>query len=237
MALPRMLFLGSPAQIGFGYRGAQETMTTRAAWQRLSGWVPGLRLFAGYDRSCLPADLTGGLVVALVVIPSGIAYADLANCPPIAGLYAALAGMVVFALFTSSRHLIVGPDAAIAILVGAAIGPMSAGEPGQAVVLSTWLALLTAMILLLAAWLRLGGIAEFLSSPVMLGFMNGAAVVIIVSQIGKLCGIRLKEDDTLPRFLEWATQLEATHWPTLACGLAGMLSSRGCAGGGRRCLG
>lgn len=161
--------------------------------------------------------------MALVVIPSGIAYADLANCPPVAGLYAALAGMVVFALFTSSRHLIVGPDAAIAILVGAAIGPMSAGEPGQAVVLSTWLALLTALILLVAAWLRLGGIAEFLSSPVMLGFMNGAAVVIIGSQIGKLCGIRLKEDNTLPRFLEWATQLEATHGPTLACGLAGMV--------------
>lgn len=161
--------------------------------------------------------------MALVVIPSGIAYADLANCPPVAGLYAALAGMVVFALFTGSRHLIVGPDAAIAILVGAAIGPMSAGEPGQAVVLSTWLALLTALILLVAAWLRLGGIAEFLSSPVMLGFMNGAAVVIIGSQIGKLCGIRLKEDNTLPRFLEWATQLEATHGPTLACGLAGMV--------------
>src|SRR6516225_1941785 len=131
-------------------------MNGSSVWQRLSAWVPGLRLVTQYDRSCLSGDLTSGLVVALVVIPSAIAYADLANCPPIAGLYAALGGMVVFALFTSSRHVIAGPDAAIAILVGAAVGPLSGGDPGQAVVLSTWLALLAAIILLLAGWLKLG---------------------------------------------------------------------------------
>lgn len=174
----------------------KDPMNGPSGWQRLTGWVPGLRLVAAYDRSFLPGDLMAGLVVALVVIPSAIAYADLANCPPIAGLYAALGGMIAFALFTTSRHVIAGPDAAIAILVGAAVGPLSGGDPGQAVVLSTWLALLAAGILLLAGWLKLGGIAEYLSSPVMLGFMNGAAVVIIVSQIGKLCGIRLQEENT-----------------------------------------
>lgn len=197
-------------------------MSESSGWQRLVEWVPGLRLFRDYDRSGLPADLTAGLVVALVVIPSGIAYADLARCPPVAGLYAALAGMVVFALFTSSRHVIVGPDAAIAILVGAAVGPLAGGDPGQAVVLSTWLALLAAAILLLAGWLKLGGIAEFLSSPVMLGFMNGAAVVIIVSQLGKLCGIALEHDNTLQRLVEWFGKLGETHGLTLACGLAAM---------------
>jgi sulfate permease, SulP family len=197
-------------------------MSGPSGWQRLTGWVPGLRLFSDYDRSALPADLMAGLVVALVVIPSGIAYADLANCPPVAGLYAALAGMIAFALFTSSRHVIAGPDAAIAILVGAAVGPLSGGDPGQAVVLSTWLAMLAAMILLLAGWLKLGGVAEFLSSPVMLGFMNGAAVVIIGSQIGKLFGISLKEENTLQRFLEWGGRLGETNGLTLACGLAGI---------------
>lgn len=197
-------------------------MNGPSGWQRLTGWIPGLRLFAEYDRSCLSGDLTAGLVVALVVIPSAIAYADLANCPPIAGLYAALGGMIAFAFFTTSRHVIAGPDAAIAILVGAAVGPLSGGDPGQAVVLSTWLALLAAMVLLLAGWLKLGGVAEFLSSPVMLGFMNGAAVVIIVSQIGKLCGIRLQEENTLQRLVEWATRLGETQWLTLVCGLVGI---------------
>jgi SulP family sulfate permease len=193
-----------------------------SGWQRYAHWLPGLRLLFAYDRSWLSADLTAGLVVALVVIPSAIAYADLAKCPPVAGLYAALGGMVLFALFTSSRHVIAGPDAAIAIMVGAAVGPLSESDPGQAVVISTWLAFLAAAILLLAAWLKLGGIAEFLSSPVMLGFMNGAAVVIIASQVGKLCGIALHEENTLLKLFEWATRLSEIKWPTLALGLAGI---------------
>src|SRR5262245_54961028 len=94
-------------------------------------WVPGLRLLLNYDRGCLPQDLTAGVVITLVLIPSAIAYADLAKCPPVAGLYAALGGMVAFALFTSSRHVIVGPDAAVAIMVGAAIGPLSTADPGR----------------------------------------------------------------------------------------------------------
>lgn len=186
-------------------------------------WVPGLRVLSTYERSFLPRDLVAGVVVVMVLIPSAIAYADLANCQPVAGLYAALGGMVLFALFTSTRHVIVGPDAAIAILVGAAIGPIAASDPGQAIVLSTWLAMLVAAILLVAAWLKLGAVAELLSSPVMVGFMNGAAVVIIVSQIGKLCGIGLDEDNTLLRTLEWIQRLGETKGTTLALGLAAML--------------
>jgi SulP family sulfate permease len=197
-------------------------MNSQTAKERLKSWLPGLGVLLAYNRSYLRHDLPAGLVVTLVLIPSAIAYADLAKCPPVAGLYAALGGMVAFAFFTSSRHVIVGPDAAVAILVGAAVGPLSDAHPGQAVVLSAWLALLVAIILLLAGWLKLGGIAEFLSSPVMLGFMNGAAVVIIVSQIGKLCGISLHQENSLQRLLEWGTSLTETHWLTLVLGLAGI---------------
>jgi SulP family sulfate permease len=184
--------------------------------------LPGLRLLTTYDPSCWRHDLTAGLVVTLVLIPSAIAYADLAKCPPVAGLYAALGGMVAFALFTSSRHVIAGPDAAVAILVGASVGPLANGDVGQVVVLSTWLTLLVAAILLLAGWLKLGGIAEFLSSPVMLGFMNGAAVVIIISQIGKLCAISLHKDNSVQRVLEWASRLGETNWLALAFALGGI---------------
>ena len=131
-------------------------MSRRTGFKRLIDWLPGVRLFLHYDRTCLPQDLTAGLVVTLVLIPSAIAYADLAGLPPVAGLYAALGGMIAFALFTSSRHVIVGPDAALAIMVGAAVGPLADGDPSKAVALSAWLALLAAAILLLAAWLRLG---------------------------------------------------------------------------------
>jgi SulP family sulfate permease len=197
-------------------------MGSPSALERLTAWLPGLRLLIAYDRSCWRHDLTAGLVVTLVLIPSAIAYADLAKCPPIAGLYAALGGMVAFAFLTSSKHVIAGPDAAVAILVGAAVGPLSNGDTGQAVVLSTWLALLVAAILLLAGWLRLGGISEFLSTPVMLGFMNGAAAVIIISQLGKLCGVPLRQDNSLQKLLEWGSRLAETNWLTLGLGLAGI---------------
>ena len=187
---------------------------------KLLDGLPGLRLLLHYDRKNLAQDLTSGVVVTLVLIPSAIAYADLAKCPPIAGLYAALAGMVAYALFTSSKHVIVGPDAAVAIMVGAAISPLSDSDPGKAIAVSSWLALIVGLILLVAAWLRLGAAADFLSSPVMLGFMNGAAVVIIASQLGKLCNLRLEEDNTLLRLYECATRLPQAHWPTLAVGLA-----------------
>jgi sulfate permease, SulP family len=181
--------------------------------------MPGLALLAHYDRSQLASDALAALVVAVVLIPSAIAYSDLAKCAPAAGLYASVAGMVAYALFASSRHVIVGPDAAIALMVGAAIGPLAMGDPGKAVTLATVLALLTAVVLLLMARLRLGIAADFLSSPALLGFMNGAAVVIIGSQIGKLCGISLTEDNTLLRFWEWGTRLGSIHVRTTAVGL------------------
>src|SRR5262245_7950936 len=109
--------------------------------RRLSQWLPGVALLFQYKRAHLRHDALAALVVALVSLPSAFAYADLAQCAPAAGLYAAVAGMVVFALFTTSRHVIVGPDAAIALLVGAAIGPLAGGDPGKAVTLAALLAL------------------------------------------------------------------------------------------------
>src|SRR5215470_10576977 len=199
-------------------------MSESVASSSRNGWLkkllPGAALLVRYERSLLRHDALAGLVVALVLIPSAFAYADLAKCAPAAGIYAAVGGMVVFALFTSSRHVIVGPDAAIALLVGAAIGPLAAGDAGKAVTLATVLAFLTAGVLLLMARLRLGVAADFLSSPALLGFMNGAAVVIIGSQIGKLFGIPLTEDNTLQRFWEWASRLRSVPGAVVVFALA-----------------
>src|SRR5262245_19443012 len=147
--------------------------------ERVGRSLPGVAQLLSYDRSQWRSDALAALVVALVLIPSAIAYADLAKCAPAAGLYASVAGMLAFGLFTSSRHVVVGPDAAIALLVGAAIGPLAGNDPGKAVTLATVLAFLTAGVLLLMARLRLGIAADFLSSRAMLGFMNGGGVVIV----------------------------------------------------------
>src|SRR5262245_65821936 len=103
-------------------------MSGQSRLQRWLDYMPGLRVLLHYDRAYLSKDLTAGVVVTLVLIPSAIAYADLAKCPPVAGLYAALGGMVAFALLTSSRHVIVGPAEAIAVTVAAGIAPRSGGE-------------------------------------------------------------------------------------------------------------
>jgi Sulfate permease family len=121
---------------------------------RLKKLLPGVAMLFRYERSLLPHDALAGLVVALVLIPSAFSYADLANCAPAAGIYAALGGMVAFAMFTTSRHVLVGPDAAIALLIGTTIGPVAAGDAGKAVTLATVLVFLTAGMLLLMARLR-----------------------------------------------------------------------------------
>jgi SulP family sulfate permease len=185
-------------------------------WKKI---FPGLAVVANYDRSQLRYDSLAALVVTLVLIPSAFAYSDLANCAPAAGFYAAVSGMIAFALFTSSRHVIAGPDAAIALMVGAAIGPLAGGDVGKAVTLSAVLALLTAVVLFLMARLRLGIAADFLSSPALHGFMNGAAVVIIASQLGKFSGIALKEDNTLMRLWEWVMRFGELHGPTTLLGI------------------
>lgn len=186
---------------------------------RVRSVLPGIDVLRQYDFANGRFDLVAAIVVALVLIPSALAYAELAHCPPASGLYAAVAGMVTFAFFTRSRHLIVGPDAAISLLVGAAIGPLVGDDPGKAVALAGILSLLTAGVLFLMARLRLGIAADFLSSPALLGFMNGAAIVIIGSQIGKFFGISLAESNTLLRFWEWLTKVGSTHGTTLMVGL------------------
>src|SRR5215813_11306657 len=108
-------------------------VTAPAADGWLKKLLPGAAVLVRYERSLLRHDALAGLVVALVLIPSAFAYADLAKCSPAAGIYAAIAGMVAFAMFTSSRHVIVGPDAAIAALVGATIGALAAVDAGKSV--------------------------------------------------------------------------------------------------------
>ena len=148
----------------------------------LAGLLPGLSVFSGYSKKDLGPDVLAGLVICLVLIPSALAYAELAGFGPIAGIYSAIAATLAYFLFTSSRHLNVGPDGAVALLVGTAILPLTGGDPAMAWVAGAWLAIFTGLILIMAARFKLGAVASFLSTPVLLGYLNGAALVIVMSQ-------------------------------------------------------
>ena len=197
-----------------------ESRDTERTGSRVLRALPGLLVIGRYRTRNLAPDMLSGLVICLVVVPSVLAYAELAGSTPMGGIFSALAATVGYFLFASSRHMNVGPDGAVALLAGVAIMPIVAGDPSKGVIAGAWLALFTGAILLVAAKLRLGVVASFLSTPVLLGYLNGAAVVIIVSQWGKLFGIDLENESLWKRFIEWIDKLPETHMETLYTAVA-----------------
>ena len=156
---------------------------------KLGRWVPGLRVARSYQRAWLRSDLVAGLVLAAILVPQGMAYADLAGLPPVTGLYTTIACLVGYAVFGPSRVLVLGPDSSVSPLIFAAITPLLVtGDPASAVVLAGMLALLVGLIEIGLGVGRLGFVADLLSSEVQVGYMNGLAIVIVVGQLPKLFG-------------------------------------------------
>src|SRR5215510_850541 len=182
-------------------------------------FIPILRLFRNYSPKWFVGDLVAGISVCVVMIPSVIAYAELAGLAPVTGLYAAFAGMIAYAVFASSHQVIAGPDAALTLLVASAIGPLAGGDPARTAALSAATALLGGVLMLLAAGLRVGMVADFLSKPVLIGYMTGASLILVSTQLGKLFGIKLEQQDFFPLLLELAAKLSQTHVLTLCLGL------------------
>src|SRR5260370_37912110 len=144
---------------------------------RLLTLFPGLLLFRSYRREWLLPALLAGISVCVVMIPSVIAYAGLMGLPPQHGLYAALVPLVVYPLFGSSRQVIVGPDIAISLLIASAIAPLAGGDTAHAAALAATAAGLSGLLLLLGARAKIGAVADFLSKPVLVRYMTGAALI------------------------------------------------------------
>jgi high affinity sulfate transporter 1 len=186
---------------------------------RIVTLAPGLADLLGYRRASLPHDVVAGLAVAAVTVPVGIANAQLAGLPPATGLYASILPVVVYAVFGTSRQLIVGSSAAAAAVVASAIAPLAGGDAGLYLALSMMLALLVGLMCIAASFLRLGAIADFLSKPILVGFMNGVSISIVLSQFAPLFGIPIASSGFFPRVLEFVRGLSLTHLPTLAIGI------------------
>src|SRR3954454_11557929 len=153
-------------------------------------FVPGVRAAATYDRSWLPRDLVAGIVLATLLIPQGMAYAELAGLPAINGLYTSILCLIGYAVFGPSRILVLGPDSSLGPMIAATILPLVAagGDPQRAVALASVLAIMVALIMIVAGLTGLGFVADLLSKPTMIGYMNGLAVTIVVGQLPKLFG-------------------------------------------------
>ena len=178
----------------------------------LPQWLPELK-----NKEVLRADVIAGLTVALILIPQSMAYAQLAGLPAHYGLYASLLPPMIAAFFGSSRHLATGPVAMVSLMTAAALEPLATAGGAAFIGYATLLALMVGVFQLLMGMLRLGVLLNFLSHPVVLGFVNAAAIIIATSQLGKIFGVSAESGDHHYEFVIHTIRLavDHTHWPTV----------------------
>jgi high affinity sulfate transporter 1 len=198
--------------------GGNQSVGLRNSW--LARIAPGLANLLSYKLADLAPDLVAGLSVAAVAIPVGVAYAQLAGFNPAVGLYASILPMLAYAVFGTSRQLIVGPDAAVCALVAAAVAPLAGGDNNLYLSLTVALTFFAGVFSIAASFLQLGGLADFLSKPILVGFLNGVALSIALGQIGKIFGFAIAAGGIVPRLVEFLSKIHMTHLPTLALGVA-----------------
>lgn len=178
--------------------------------------LPIISTIKTYQRSWLTRDAIAGVTVAAVAVPQAMAYAQLAGLPLIVGLYTAIVSMLIFAMFTSSKFAIVGPDAAMAALTGATIIPLANGNSSKYLAMVAVLAILIGVTCLVSLYLHLGVLAELISRPILMGYMTGLALAVIASQAPKLFGITVPLAGNFFSILWYIpTHLSSINWVTL----------------------
>jgi high affinity sulfate transporter 1 len=171
----------------------RDTGVETPTWQLL---VPGIALVTRYQRDWLAKDVVAGLVLSALLVPQGMAYAELAGLPPVTGLYTSILCLIGYAIFGPSRVLVLGPDSALGSMIAATIAPLilADGDPARAIALASLLAVLVGVIMVVAGLAKLGFVADLLSKPTQIGYLNGLALTIIVSQVPKLFGFSIDAD-------------------------------------------
>ena len=189
--------------------------------------VPGLAQLFSYNPRWLPKDLMAGLVLTALLVPQGMAYAELAGLPAITGLYTSILCLVGYALFGPSRILVLGPDSSLGPMIAATILPLVAagGDPQRAVALASALALMTGAITVLTGVFRLGFVADLISKPTMIGYMNGLALTILVGQLPKLFGFSVDAEGFLGEVMGFVNGVATgeTVPAALAIGVSGLI--------------
>jgi sulfate permease, SulP family len=187
---------------------------------KLSRVLPVLSWLPSYDRTWLIADIIAGLTLWGLVVPEGMAYAGVAGLPPQFGLYTLVASLLVYALFGTSRHLSVGATSATAALLASTVIAMGASTTDMATysAYAVALVLVVGVVFLVAGFARLGWVTQFLSKPVMDGFVTGLAIFVAVGQLNKLFGVEKGEGNVFQKFFYVIKQLPEANWVTFAVG-------------------
>ncbi|MEV8512100.1 sulfate permease [Dactylosporangium sp. NPDC051484] len=195
-------------------------MITGPAGRRGVTLLPGVAAIRGYHRSWWRGDVLAGVTVAAYLVPQVMAYATVAGLPPVTGLWAMIAPLAVYALLGTSRHLSVGPESTTALMTATVIAPLAGGDPARYAALAATLAVVVGLLCLVAWAARLGFLADLLSKPILVGYLAGVAVIMIISQLGKLTGIPVTGDTLVEQVLSAARQFGRAQPTTLLFSLA-----------------
>lgn len=178
----------------------------------LLGWI------GSYDRSWIARDVIAGLTVWGLIVPEAMAYAGIAGLPPQAGLYTILVSLLAYAIFGTSKSLVVAATSATAALLGSTVAAMQPADAASYAALAGALVLIVGVLFLLAGIAKLGFVAQFLSKPVMEGFVIGLALFVAVGQLNKLFGVSKGDGNTFEKLWHVVSQLDEANWTTFAVG-------------------
>ncbi|MCP4967493.1 MAG: SulP family inorganic anion transporter [bacterium] len=186
----------------------------------MTRYIPILGWLRDYKPEWFRADLVAGLTIMALLVPEGMAYAELAGVGPEAAFYAAPIGLLLYAAFGTSRQLVVAVSSAIAVMSASIVGQVGGADAAEFAALTAALALLAGVVGVLAGFLRLGRIARFFSGSVLAGFVSGLALVIIVKQLPKIFGLEGTEGNTWERLWHLLADLGEAHGTTLVVGVS-----------------
>lgn len=197
---------------------------------RSGGWrpsvhpaLPGLAVLRGYRRPWLRGDLLAGGTVAAYLVPQVMAYAGVAGLPPVAGLWAILPALAVYAFVGSSRLLSVGPESTTALMTATVVGPLAGGDTGRYAVLAATLAVVVGALFVMAWVARLGFVADLLSRPVLIGYLAGVALIMMVDQLSKLTGVEVEGEGFGPQLKYFVQHLSQADTATVVFSAAALL--------------
>ncbi|MDH5293039.1 MAG: SulP family inorganic anion transporter, partial [Acidimicrobiia bacterium] len=188
---------------------------------RLRRYLPILDWLPSYDRSDLRYDVMAGVTVSALVIPKALGYAGIAQVPLAAGLYAAAAGAILYALFGTSRQISTGPSSALAAVAASAVAATGlAGDDAARLVAGITVAAGLAFVALAA--FRMGWVSSFLSKPVITGFLFGAAIEVVIGELPKISGTTASGENSWQKLAAWLDTVGGFHLPTFVVGIGGL---------------
>ena len=204
----------------------QTSIASGGVQPSLLDWLPGLATLRSYDLRWLRDDVAAGVVLSTMLVPVGVAYAVASGVPPINGLYATIIPLIAYAVFGPSRILVLGPDSSLAPIILGVVLPLSAGDPERAVALAAAVALVSGCACIAAGLARLGFITELLSKPIRYGFMNGIALVVLITQLPKLFGFSINHAGPLRDLWSIAVAVAAgkANWAGTALGVGTLVA-------------